>query len=543
MLSARLFLAIYDGVGGVMLADFQTRATGLTFSKNPHGCASASWSISCSLFEGFRLQGTLQGKHCEISASGHPVWNGRVEDVNLTETGVQITAFGYPRSLQDTVFTQFWSSTQTSEWEPVYTSQVSNRYPDRYRLGTQDGLFLALQRGDTYGNVNHVGSLMYRIPDQSGRNIYTFSFNWEITLPTGWQFVVETRTSAFGSSASTSIATGNGATQTGTSSLTLTANAIVMVSIYNNTGANYTATGETGSQYARLTGIRIKGTTSAALYADEIVRALVASVSGSNPGQLENVWTLIQSPALDLRDELYLDATPSDILDYLAALGDTSAPPRQWEWGVTIDQALYFRPRGSGRSWTIDAGSLKLQQSMDGLRNNAYATYQDANGRTLRTAASGDAISQKRYGITRTVAIGTQTSVNAQATTHRDAALADAKDPKPRTGFDGIRWIFDSSGMPYSPFLANAGDIISVRNVNPTSSADIDRVRTFVLSEMEFDADTGLATLTPEDPVPSLDVITARYSAGMGFVVARELFTERDPRQPVRPYSTRGTRR
>jgi len=542
MNSARLFLAVYDGIGGAMLADFQTRALGLKFSKNKHGCASATWSVACSLYEGFRLQGTLQGKHAEISASGHPVWNGRVEDVSLTETGVDITALGYQVALRDTLFTQFWSSTQTQDWEPVYTSQVSNRYPDRYRLGTQDGLFLALQRGDTYGNVNHVGSLMFRIPDGSGRDLYTFSFNWEITLPTNWQFVVETRNSTFGSSASTSIANGNGATQTGSSSLTLTANSVLIVSIYNNTGANYTATGETGSQYAKLTGIRVKGTTSASLYADEIIRAIVAGVSGTNTTQLQNVWTLIQSPGLDLRDEIYLDATPSDILDYLAALGDTSAPPRVWEWGVTIDQALYFRPRGSGRTWTIDAGTLDLQQSMDGLRNAAYATYQDASGRTLRTATTTDPISIKRFGITRTIGIGTQTTVSAQATTHRDAALTDGANPRPRSGFDGIRWIFDTVGMPSYPWLANPGDVVSVRNLNPTSSADIDRVRTFVLSEMEFDADSGLATLTPEDPTPSLDVITARYSANMGFVSTPAFMTNRDPRQPRNAQAYQGRR-
>lgn len=532
MNSARLFLAIYDGIGGAMLADFQTRALGLKFSKNKHGCASATWSVACSLYEGFRLQGTLQGKHAEISASGHPVWNGRVEDVSLTETGVDITALGYQVALKDSNIIQMWSTTHASDWEVVYSSILAAHQPDKYRLTNQNGIVISLQRGDTYANNSSPGGMMYRIPSGSSRNITTLTFDYKVTLPTNVYLVFEAYDSSWSLLNQTGIIAGNGATQTGSSSPSFTACAAIVLYVINLSGASYTATGETGTQYAQVTNLRVKSTSSASLYASEIATSIAAYVSSINPSQLLSSSTLIQSPGLDLRDEVYEDATPSDILDYLAALGDTSAPPRVWEWGVTIDQALYFRPRGSGRTWTIDAGTLDLQQSMDGLRNAAYATYQDASGRTLRTATTTDPISIKRFGITRTIGIGTQTTVSAQATTHRDAALADGANPRPRSGFDGIRWIFDTVGMPSYPWLANPGDVVSVRNLNPTSSADIDRVRTFVLSEMEFDADSGLATLTPEDPTPSLDVITARYSANMGFVSTPAFVTNRDPRQP-----------
>lgn len=76
----------------------------------------------------------------------------------------------------------------------------------------------------------------------------------------------------------------------------------------------------------------------------------------------------------------------------------------------------------------------------------------------------------------------------------------------------------DSGSRAY-PWEADSGDTVTIRNLPPTISASVDRIRSFVISEVEYDADTGIAKLTPEDPVPSLDVITARYSAGLGFAV------------------------
>lgn len=514
MLSARLFLAIYETSGGTLIADFQTRARGLEIGFNEHGAAAASWSVPCGLFEAFSLYARCMGRHCEISAVGHPVWIGRVEDIKMTADGLAFAAYGYQRAFSDVPFSQFWSATRTDIWETVYTSQVFNRYPERYRLSTDNGLYLALQRGDTYGNLTHIGSLMYRIPDDTARQIYAISFDWEITLPTNWRLGVDTCSAAYGSFTPVTIATGNGATQTGTYSATLTQNDIVMVSIGNATGANYTATGETGTQYARITNLRIKGTTSAALYADEIIRAMVADVVSSNATQNSGSWALIQSPGIDLRDEIYQDQYPADILDYLVSLGDNQTPPRQWVWGVDIDQSLYFQPRGTGRQWYVDIGSPDIEQTIENLFNSIYSIYQDANGRAARNTISTDATSVQQYGITRRRAINVQTTNATQAGTHRDAALADGKAPRPRVGIE-TRAIYTQSGMRVHPWVVRPGDVISIRNLPPIISADVDRLRTFVLSEIKIDADSGTAKLTPESPTPGLDVMVAREAAGV----------------------------
>jgi hypothetical protein len=154
-------------------------------------------------------------------------------------------------------------------------------------------LSIALQRGDTYTSGSDLGALMYRIPSQATSRIYTASFDWSITLPTNWQLRLQFFDAAYGFISSTTVATGNGALQTGTSSPTTTNASVALFFVFNNTGANYTAAGETGTQYAKITNLRMKGTNSAALYASEIASLMAVNVAAANPSQVETLDTEI----------------------------------------------------------------------------------------------------------------------------------------------------------------------------------------------------------------------------------------------------------
>jgi hypothetical protein len=61
----------------------------------------------------------------------------------------------------------------------------------------------------------------------------------------------------------------------------------------------------------------------------------VATVAALNATQLATETVLIESPALDLTDQVYEDRLPADILNSLIALGDNQTPPRQWGVGAS----------------------------------------------------------------------------------------------------------------------------------------------------------------------------------------------------------------
>jgi hypothetical protein len=248
------------------------------------------------------------------------------------------------------------------------------------------------------------------------------------------------------------------------------------------------------------------------VYADEIAADLVGTISTLNPTQLSSSTALIESPGIDLLDEVYEDRLPSDILDYLIGLGDDQTPPGQWEWGVWEQQLLHFRPRGTAaRAWYVDVTELELERTLSQLHNSIYATYQEAGGRTLRTAASSDSASVARYGLTRQQQIGVQSTSTAQAGVQQAAALQDGKDPIPRAGlaFDAV---YDVAGARWPLWLIRSGDTITIRNLPPTLSSAIDRIRTFRIARTTYDAIAGTIQVEPESPLPHLAALLSRAS-------------------------------
>jgi hypothetical protein len=256
------------------------------------------------------------------------------------------------------------------------------------------------------------------------------------------------------------------------------------------------------------------------VHADEIAADLAATVASLN-GQIGSSSALIQSPGIDLLDEVYEDRLPSDILTYLIGLGDTTLPPRQWEWGVWEDRLLYFRPRGSAaKTWYVGVSELAIERTLEQLANSVYGVYRDAYGRALRTTASVDGTSVSRYGLTRRLAVSADTTSSVQASVQQDALLSDHADPIPRASitFDAV---FDASGGWWPLSLVRAGDTITIRNLPPTISSDIDRIRTFRLWRTDYDAVANTITVEPEAPSPLLAILLARLGAGISLPVGR----------------------
>jgi len=250
------------------------------------------------------------------------------------------------------------------------------------------------------------------------------------------------------------------------------------------------------------------------VYADEIIKDLVAHVTAVNPAQLSADTSLIESPGLDLLDESYEDEYPADIATKLAGLGDNQTPPRRWEVGVWEDRRLHFRPKGSGgRTWFVDADEIELASTLETLQNSAYGVYQDANNRTLRTAVADDANSQARYGIARRRAVAASTTSATQAGVVRSLSVEDGRVIKPRAAVK-FEYLTDRSGAIYPKWLLRAGDTLALVNLPAAANEEIDRVRTFVVAERTYDAIVDDVTAVPEEPLTSLEFLVARRSEG-----------------------------
>lgn len=250
------------------------------------------------------------------------------------------------------------------------------------------------------------------------------------------------------------------------------------------------------------------------IYADEIVEDIIGDVSALNSTQLLSDVTQVQNPGTDLFDELYEDMLPSRILDRLTTMGDNATPPRRWEWGVSGDRRLYFRPESSATlTWYVDATAVDVQRTLEQLVNSAYAVYQDASNRALRGAISTDAESVARYGLTRRQAVETQTTSLVQANIERDALIDDKSTPTPRFGLT-FSAVYNASGGRAPIWLPRAGDTIVIRNLPPTISTDIDQIRTFRIARTSCDLIARTLTVEPAVPLPTMAALIARGLRG-----------------------------
>lgn len=230
--------------------------------------------------------------------------------------------------------------------------------------------------------------------------------------------------------------------------------------------------------------------------ASTIVQALIAAANSLN-SFMSSSTMLVQDPGVTLA-EIYEDQYPVDILDRLCNLGDSQTTPRLWEAGVWENRILHFRPRGdAARKWAVDVAAADIERTLETLYNSVYAVYQDGGNQRAVTATSSDSTSIARYGLTRRAAVSLQAIDSTLAGKVRDAYLSDHKDPPVRAGV-GFRRLYDQFGTLWPAWAARSGDQVTIRNLPPTATSDIDRIRTFRLKETDYDAEADWMSIVPE---------------------------------------------
>ena len=508
-----LGIGLYDSPTGALIYDLAARGAGQRFSSGEHGFDTFTCFLPLTLADAFRLYDRPGILHVSVTFGGLVVWEGRLEDVAIVDGGVRLTAFGYWRALSDAPYTALWSATRMDSFIPTLTNAWN---PERYQMDQNDRLFIALQKNSVYSNGGNIGGWVLKAPHGGERKVQHVSMDYSYVLPVNWAVRLVAWNDGFLNLTATTItAVGGTASGTATWDLSATPRDWVGLDIFNFTGGNYTYLGENGVNHITVSALRVKTTTSAAVYADEIVDALVAFVNGLNSSQLSSGTGLVRSPAVDLQDELYEDVAPADIIDRLARLGDDSDPVQLYEAGVWVGRAVSFQRHGAtARQWYVDASSVTVERTLDSLHNSVYATYQADAGRALRTDVSADANSAARHGLARRAAVRASTTDETQAETQRDASLNDGQTPRPRIRLR-FKELYDANGVRFPAFMARAWDTLTIRNLPPTLSTDIDRLRTFRLSEVGYDVPSDMLDVTPEGFLPLLETLLARQAAGV----------------------------
>lgn len=241
------------------------------------------------------------------------------------------------------------------------------------------------------------------------------------------------------------------------------------------------------------------------VYADEVAANVAVAVNAVNSVQLSSSSALIQSPGRDLPDAFWQDQYGADVLSDLAQRGDTQTAPRRWVWSVETGRLLRFAPLGDGgRTWYVDAADLTVQLSRENLQNDAYPVYQDVAGATVRGAVNPSTVSVARYGLTRRLAVSTNTTDAVQATAAANTAITIGAFPTPKVQVN-FTAVFDASGARWPLYLIRPGDTIFIRNLPPTLSTSVDQIRSFTVARSEYNLDDDTVGVEPLDPLPTLE--------------------------------------
>jgi PKD repeat protein len=510
-LADRLALQIYDNADrDNLLADFSGKLTSFTFGTNPHGFAVCEAFVPMTLDDAFTAFDWPETPHVVVSdLGGADVWQGRLEDIEIADTGVSFVSLGYWRAFTDVRYTAFWSSTDYDDWRELTADDYPSMTDKKFAIDRNNRLFLSLKKNTIYDNGNGM-SFAFWVPDGSVTNIAEVSFDYELNVPS--RFIARFISALSLDSGGTWEWTlrGDGTVQSGSETIVFDiGRPLVRFSLSTVPAlSSVLYEGEDGDAYFKITNLRVKAKSGTVL-ASDVAASIVETVNGKNSGQLSSSTALLETSTSDFNDLSYQDDRIDKLLDEIVV-------PDGFEAAVWEAQMLTFREKDGNqtRAWFVDViNFVGLQRSLDGVQNEVRALYNGSHNRKVFTDAATDSESVTRYGLIRQGTIKARTSSTAEAERYRDRELADTANAALRAGvvFDRL---YDASGAEYPLYMLRAGDTITLRNLPPTLLTRIDNVRTFRIGATTFDAISNQIEAEPEDPLPNLAVFVGRRDFG-----------------------------
>lgn len=516
-------IGAYRGsLSGPMVADLTSFATSAVMTANLHGSRDLTISAPRLLAEALQLYTSAGLVLVAAHDNGRRCWIGRLSAPDLyageNGSGITLRALGLWEALNDLEYTTLWSDTRTALWSEMTALDFSSAAPERYELKADNRLFIAPRKNEVFDSSGLLGVWKYERPHNSRRQISRVTFDYTLIAPVNWQAAFQiwsgTGTTAWSFVSSEWTLSGNGAVQTGSQAINLSsaADRIAFRLYYNAASATYT--NETGAVYLSITNIHVMTTTSTTITADQIASDLVAAYNSYNANIISTSTARITNPGADFVDLQFEDTPFTTVLNTAATRGDGVGTI--YVTGIDCWQQLYLHPIGtSGRTWYVDITNLELSSDRTTLANQVVAIYEDASGRTLRTTDSTDSTSVAQYGYTRRRSVDAKTTNTTVATQYRDATISDTKIVRPAAAIS-FTVVYNSAGGNVPLAEVAPGDTLVIRNIPLTNTlASIDRIRSFMITETEYNILDGVLSVTPESPLPLLEVLIAQNAIGV----------------------------
>lgn len=280
--------ALYAAAHGALVLDATRRLTSCTTATGMRGFVESQLTLQDSnLDEQLRIAAQSSMAVLTVGEGQGADYSGRLEDVPIGGSQLQLRAFGAARAMDDIPYTAMWSDTQTGVWRPIQDSERGDALPDRFQFNTTNRLYMAPIKNSSLSSTT-CAFLLYQTPDRGSKDIIGIDFSFDMTLASAsWRLQLIPLTTGFSAGAAIFTLAGTGANQTGARHLTFTATPWIAFQLQFNAAAAVFA-GETGSTFVEIANLRLVTSTTnrvnTTLTANRAAGAGVTATVGSTTG-------------------------------------------------------------------------------------------------------------------------------------------------------------------------------------------------------------------------------------------------------------------
>ncbi len=502
---------------------------GCTFKMGRNGgCTEAEIIIPIDIVNPHAILETL-----EIYDNTTFLWFGRVYEtprVTINKQAMIITAIGFINHLLDQSFSYIYSDVSWDKWD---TDPGFINWPDanNFNFCTKDNnnrLFIQVNDGDTYPASSLDGIYYAACETTYGTNQPIYSISFDYTIGAGITSACQARLYSYtntntGSALEWSL-TGNGATQTGSVTDTISAS---KTALFFCLYASSDMVSSSSTSYMKITNIRVNGHSSftGTYQADEVIKHILTNYAI----HFSMDQTLIANGTYNLAECFFtepispLEATKklNSFEDYnygVYSYGSDNLP--RFEWAAhdlaTIDYYTSMkvaRPELSG-------------ESIEEQFNAVDVSYHDSGDRSVFTTVTAThellnnyQIANETAGLTRKPdsSLGVDTSSNSMAiqagnTFLSDKARRQGKAPivlrgtvTSQNGAMPVTWMRPGKNIMIRDLQATPDDLATMVSSNVLNGKNI-----FRIESVEIDALNNVATLELDTPGDRLDILLSK---------------------------------
>lgn len=450
------------------------------------------------------------------------VWDGEIRSIGQNKNGdgheLEIRCLGHNTILSDAPYNRVWADSRYGMW---YINEVvtTNKF-EKYIVDNNNRLMIATKKDVSYDNTFQA-IWLYDLPFTADL-IARVEYDYDVVIPAASNFKAQLLShSNQGRTADQAILTNITATgsATGQSVNLGTSRQFLSWRFFVDSAVPYVETGADGTNYAKLTNITVK-TTTGSINAQIIGQDIVSKYSAAAYG-LSSDNGFVSAVMLDLSPIAFdEDWTAEDVLNMVAEMGDGSTPPKPVGWYIFDDKKLYLETLDyTNVKYLLDRddAEISVQGDIQAAYQQAFARYQNAIGRVVRTATRDvftdviTTLSDPWSGRKRIKPLDAQfTTSSGRAQSWADLWLVRNGLPIGKTSYTVKGgYISDRYGQMIPLAEVRADGLLEVPRFKafeaavPSATDVRDRVSVDYLVYTEYDYDSDTLVMTPGEPSPT----------------------------------------